>query len=86
MFDVYFNEKHYLLVVSKGSPIPAFGSSSKWRKSKKRVSRVSDEIRSAVESQGYYMRRLRETKVRANHVQTPKHPQYLREPLDDVQR
>jgi hypothetical protein len=64
MFEIYFNHKHDLLVLSKGSPIPAFGSSSKWRKSKKRVSRVSDEIRLAVQRQGYYVRRLRDTKVR----------------------
>jgi hypothetical protein len=66
MFEIYFNHKHDLLVLSKGSPIPAFGSSSKWRKSKKRVSRVSDEIRLAVQRQGYYVRRLRDTKARTS--------------------
>jgi hypothetical protein len=66
MFDVYFNYKRDLLVLSKGSPIPAFGSSRKWRKSKKRVSKVSDEIKSAVQRQGYYMRRLRDTKARTS--------------------
>nr|WP_084794982.1 hypothetical protein [Bradyrhizobium sp.] len=64
MFEIYFNHKRDFLVLSKGSPIPAFGSSSKWRKSKRRVSRVSDEIRLAVQRQGYYVRRLRDTKAR----------------------
>ena len=86
MFEVYFNDKHDLLVLSKGSPIPTFGSSSKWRKSKKRVSKVSDEIRSAVQRQGYYMRRLRDAKVRTKQVQTPRHPLYLSGHLDDIQR
>ena len=64
MFEIYYNHKHDLLVLSKGSPIPAFGSSSKWRKSKRRVFRVSAEIRLAVQRQGYYVRRLRDTKMR----------------------
>jgi hypothetical protein len=32
--------------------------SGKWRKTKKKVLRVSDEIRSAVQRQGYYVRKL----------------------------
>jgi hypothetical protein len=64
MFEIYFNHKHDLLVLSKGTPIPAFGSPSKWRKSKKRVSKVSDEIKLAVERQGYYVRRWRDIKAR----------------------
>jgi uncharacterized protein YcgL (UPF0745 family) len=64
MFDVYFNGKRDLLVVSKGSLMPVFGSPTKWRKSRKRVSQVSDEIKSAVARQGYYVRRLRDTKER----------------------
>ena len=86
MFEIYYNHKHDLLVLSKGSPIPAFGSSSKWRKRKKRVSKVSEEIRLAVQRQGYYMRRQRDTKARTNQVQMPQHPQCLMEPLDHVQR
>ncbi|OAE99032.1 hypothetical protein AYJ54_33895 [Bradyrhizobium centrolobii] len=62
MFDVYRNDKRDLLVLSKGSAIPVLCSSNKWRKSKKRVFRVSDEIRSAVQRQGYYVRSLRATK------------------------
>jgi hypothetical protein len=59
MFDVYRNDKRDLLVLSKGSAIPVLGSRSKWRKSRKRVFKVSAEIRSAVQSQGYYIRSLR---------------------------
>lgn len=44
MFDVYFNGKRDLLLVSKGSSMPVLGSSpTKWRKSRKRVFQVSDE-------------------------------------------
>ena len=64
MFDVYFNGKRDLLVVSKGSSMAVLGSPTKWRKSRKRVFQVSDEIKSAVERQGYYVRRLRDTKER----------------------
>ena len=57
MFDVYLNDKRDLLVVRRGSSLPACAS-GRWRKKKKRVLSVSDEIRSAVQSQGYYMRRV----------------------------
>ena len=56
LFDVYLNEKRELLVVIKGSPMPPFGLANKWRKSKPRVTKVSDEIRATVDRQGYYMR------------------------------
>ena len=56
--DVYFNTKRDLLVVKKGFPVPLIGASGKWRKSKKRVIKISDEIRSALQRQGYYMRKL----------------------------
>jgi len=59
MFDVYRNDKRDLLVLSNGSAIPALGSRNKWRKSRKRVLKVSDEIRLAVQRQGYYVRSLR---------------------------
>jgi hypothetical protein len=36
MFDVYFNGKRDLLVVSKGSSMPVLGSPTKWRKSRQR--------------------------------------------------
>lgn len=58
MFDVYLSNKHDLLVVRRGLPVPLNGRPGKWRKSKK-VIRVSNEIASAVERQGYYMRKLR---------------------------
>jgi uncharacterized protein YcgL (UPF0745 family) len=59
MCDVYLNEKRDLLVVRKGLSSPLGDTSAKWRKSKKRVVSVSEEIRQAVEKQGYYLRRLR---------------------------
>ena len=59
MFDVYLNAKRDLLVVSKGIPIPA-GKSGRWRRSRKKALKVSDEISSAVQRQGYYVRKLRE--------------------------
>jgi hypothetical protein len=57
MFDVYLNNRRDLLVVRKGLPFPLGGTSYKWRKSKKRVVMVSEEIRLAVQRQGYYMRK-----------------------------
>jgi hypothetical protein len=63
MFDVYLNNRRDLLVVRKGLPIPLGSSSSKWRKSKKRVVMVSEEIRQAVQRHGYYMRKLRALKT-----------------------
>jgi hypothetical protein len=54
MFNVYLNSKRDLLVLKKGSMIPIGAASGTWRKRKSRVSSVSDEIRSAVERQGYY--------------------------------
>jgi len=58
MFEVYINERRHLLVLEKGTPIPLIDASGKWRKKKKRVLKVSDEIRSAVQRQGYYLRKL----------------------------
>ena len=63
MFDVYLNGKRDLLVVRKGLPIPT-GKSGRWRKSKKKVLKVSDEIKSAVQRQGYYVRKLRELPIK----------------------
>ena len=61
MFEVYLNGKRDLLVVRKGSPVPLIGARGKWRR-KKKVLRVSDEIWSAVQRHGYYVRKLREAK------------------------
>jgi hypothetical protein len=59
MFDIYLNNRRDFLVVRKGLPFPLGGTSYKWRKSKKRVVMVSEEIRLAVQRQGYYMRKLK---------------------------
>ena len=64
MFDVYLSDKRGLLVVRKGFPIPLIGPPGKWRKRKKKVLRVSGEIRSVVQTQGYYMRKLRDLEPR----------------------
>ncbi len=62
MFDVYLNDRRDLLVVRRGFPIPAADASGRWRKRKRKVVSVSDEIRLAVQSRGYYMRKLRDLK------------------------
>jgi hypothetical protein len=62
MFDVYLSNRRDLLVVRRGLPIPLGGRSDKWRKTKKRVVMVSEEIRLAVQKQGYYMRKLKALK------------------------
>ncbi|OKO67225.1 hypothetical protein [Bradyrhizobium sp. NAS96.2] len=59
---MYLNVRRDLLVVKKGFPMPVIGAQGKWRKSKKRVIRVSDEIRQVVQSQGYYFRKLSDPK------------------------
>ena len=60
MFDVYLNEKRdRLLVVAKGQPIPDIGSPGRWRKKKTAVA-VSDEIKLALQRDGFYWRRLAE--------------------------
>jgi hypothetical protein len=58
--DVYLSIRRDLLVVNKGSPIPPAVPAGKWRKSKRRNFKVSEEIRSALEMQGYYIRKLRD--------------------------
>ena len=58
--DVYLNTKRDLLIVKKGFPMPPVAALGKWRKSKKRVRKVSDEISSALRRHGYYMRKLRD--------------------------
>ena len=63
MFDVYLSGKRDLLVVRKGLPVPT-GKSGRWRKSKKKVLKVSDEIKSAVQREGYYLRKLRELPIK----------------------
>ena len=61
MFAVYLNEKRdRLLVIAKGRPIPVIENTGRWRKKKATLS-VSDEIKSAVQRDGFYSRRLRES-------------------------
>lgn len=64
MFDVYRNDKRELLVLRNGSAIPVVYSQNKWHKSRRRILKVSHEIKSAVQRQGYYLRSLRVTKER----------------------
>jgi hypothetical protein len=57
MFDVYLNAKRgHLLVVAKGQPIPIH-ENGQWRKKKAAIA-VSDAIKSAVQTNGYYWRKL----------------------------
>ncbi len=57
MFEVYLNNRHDLLVIERGAQLPLSSASGKWRKRKKPV-RVSAAIRSAVQREGYYLRKL----------------------------
>ena len=68
MFDVYRNGKRDFLVLSTGSAVPVLYSAHKWHKSRKRVLKVSDEIKSAVQARGYYLRSVRATKERMIEV------------------
>jgi hypothetical protein len=66
MFDIYLsNKRDHLLVVPKGGMIPLGGTSARWRKKKRTVVTVSDEIRLAVQREGYYRRRLGEIRKAA---------------------
>jgi hypothetical protein len=67
MFDVYLNHRRELLVVRKGSKI-FLGAKGKWRKRKKKVVSVSEEIGLAVQRQGYYLRKLTEKKAYQVHA------------------
>jgi len=60
MFNVYLNMKRdRLLVIARGQPIPAIDNAGRWRKKKATVA-VSDEIKSAIQRDGFYWRRLRQ--------------------------
>ena len=63
MFDVYVSDKRDLLIVPKGAIPPREASTRYWRKIKKRLVSVSAEIARAVESNGYYRRKLGEFKT-----------------------
>jgi hypothetical protein len=65
MFDVYLNEKRdRLLVIARGQSTPVIENAGRWRKKKGTVA-VSDEIKSAVQRDGFYWRRLRNKQVAA---------------------
>ncbi|WP_456664606.1 hypothetical protein [Bradyrhizobium sp. LB13.1] len=49
MFDVYRNDKRDMLVLNTGSAVPVLYSAHNWRNSRRRVLKVSDEIKSAVQ-------------------------------------
>lgn len=66
MFDVYLDNRRNLLVLKKGAAIPPGSSSGTWRKCKKRAVAVSDEIKSAIHAQGYYLRKASEMKKARN--------------------
>jgi hypothetical protein len=63
MFDAYLKDKRHMLVVSNGLPIPLPDASGRWHK-KKKVASVSEDIKLAVQRQGYYMRKLTDFKKR----------------------
>ena len=68
MFDIYLNEKRdRLLVIARGQPIPAIENAGRWRK-KKATATVSDEIKSDVQRDGFYWRKLR----KSNSLQSKK--------------
>ncbi|MFB9264639.1 hypothetical protein ACFFWD_15920 [Bradyrhizobium erythrophlei] len=60
MFEVYLNDRHEFLVVEQGASLPASAFGKWWKK--RRVINVSDEIKSTVRKQGYYMRKLSDLK------------------------
>jgi hypothetical protein len=60
MFDVYLNDRRELLVVPKGSSIPSKERPSRWRKKKYGVASVSEEIKLAVSTHGFYRRKLKD--------------------------
>jgi hypothetical protein len=60
MFDVYLTDRRdHLLVVEKGQQIPIAQHLGRWHKKRAAVA-VSDEIKRAVQRDGYYSRRLRQ--------------------------
>ena len=59
MFDVYVNVKQdRLLVVARGQPVPIIENAGQWRKKRETIA-VSREIKSAIQRDGFYFRRLR---------------------------
>jgi hypothetical protein len=63
MFDVYLNEKRdRLLVIARGQLIPVIEKAGQWRK-KKVTAAISDEIKTAVQRDGFYWRNLRKPQL-----------------------
>lgn len=59
MFDVYVNVKQdRLLVIARGQPAPIIENVGQWRKRRETIA-VSREIKSAIQRDGFYFRRLR---------------------------
>ena len=71
MFDVYLNEKRdRLLVIARGQPIPVIEKAGRWRK-KKTTAVISDEIKTAVQRDGFYWRGLRKSNSLPNKNPIP---------------
>ena len=69
MFNVYVNVKQdRLLVVARGQPVPIIENAGQWRKKRETIA-VSREIKSAIQRDGFYFRRLRR-----RHFQTDDQP------------
>jgi hypothetical protein len=61
MFDVYLDERRdRLLVIARGQPIPTIENAGRWQKKKATIA-VSDEIKAAVQRDGFYWRKLRKS-------------------------
>jgi hypothetical protein len=70
MFNVYLNEKRdRVLVIPRGRPIPVIESAGGWLK-KKRTVAVSEEIKSAIQRNGFYWRKLRKSNSLKNNAPT----------------
>ena len=75
MFDVYLNKKRdCLLVIARGQPIPVVENAGRWRKKKKATVAVSDEIKSAIQRDGFYWRRLAEHRNSNSRPRKPTSP------------
>jgi hypothetical protein len=69
MFDVFLNNKRdLLLVIARGNLIPAIENAGQWRKKKATIA-VSNEIKAAVQRDGFYLRKLRKGNTLPNKKQ-----------------
>jgi hypothetical protein len=57
MYDVYLNKRKELLVVAQGFSVPS-ELGGNWRKKKRAARSVSEEIKAAIQTDGYYRRKL----------------------------